>query len=277
MQYGDYMKTLGTAKNFKELVIVKVGTSTLTRTNFTGKIVIDEQSFNKIGSQIIALTTKGMAVAIVSSGAIAAGYAYSHKARTHESRQDIIEKQRMACLGQSTLMNYWQNALKPRLAGQLLFTRRELDSTEGCELADVTRRLFERGDIPVANENDALTHEEVTFGDNDTLAARFTSLLHASGFFERTRLVILSDIDGVYEDISDQNSVISEISDIAAYEHLADRAGSANGTGGMASKFNAAKIATQNGIEMYIANGRTARAIERTLDHEIGTCFRSDD
>lgn len=269
------MKTLGTTKNFKELVIVKVGTSTLTRTNSTGKVVIDEQSFNKIGDQIIALTTKGIVVAIVSSGAIAAGYAYSHEARTHESRQDVIEKQRMACLGQATLINHWQNALKPRLAGQLLFTKRELETPEGTELSAVAIRLFERGDIAIANENDALSHEEITFGDNDTLAAQFAVLLHKTGVFKRTRLVILSDVDGVYKNTAHRGSVISVIDTIAEYQHIAGGAGSAHGTGGMASKFNATKIATGNGIETYIANGRTTRAIERTLHGEIGTRFLS--
>lgn len=267
------METLETTKKFDELIIVKPGTSILIDRNCIDWIALDTHSFAQIGNQVITLANQGKAMAIVSSGAIAAGYAYSREERTCEARQDVIEKQRMACLGQTNLMNYWQNALRPKLVGQLLFTKRELESSEGAELSAVTMRLLERGDIAVANENDALSHEEITFGDNDTLAARFAVLLHKTGFFRRTRLVILSDIDGVYEDINNKDSVITTIDNIDAYRHIAGGAGSANGTGGMASKFNAAKIATENGVEMYIANGRTAWAIERTLNGEIGTQF----
>lgn len=267
------METLETTKKFDELVIVKVRTSTLIDKSCMDWLALDEHSFNNIGKQVTALSDKGMAVAIVSSGAIATGYAYSHEKRTHETRQDTIEKQRMACLGQTTLMSYWQNALKSKLVGQLLFTKRELESPEGVELRTVTTRLFERGDIAIANENDALSHEEISFGDNDTLAARFAILLHKSGLFKRTRLIILSDIDGVYEDINDHHTVITTIDDTGKYQHIARGTGSANGTGGMASKFKAAKIATEHGVEMYIANGCTEWAIERALNGKIGTHF----
>lgn len=267
------METEKTAKHFNDLLVVKVGTNTLTTRDSLNRLALDRQSFNRIGHQISQLADKGAALAVVSSGAIAAGYAYSREERTHETRQDIIEKQRMACLGQTILMNYWQQALRPKLVGQLLFTKRELETTEGAELSAVTIRLFEHGDIAIANENDALSHEEITFGDNDTLAARFAVLLHKSGIFTRTRLVILSDIDGVYENAHDQHSVIPIIDDIDAYTHVAGDTNSINGTGGMISKFNAAKIAAQNGIETYIANGRAQNVIKRVLAGEIGTQF----
>lgn len=179
----------------------------------------------------------------------------------------------MACLGQTALMQAWQKALAPQVVGQLLITNHELDHAEGLELLQVIMCLLKYRDIPVVNENDAISHGEITFGDNDMLAAHLAVLLHTSQFFERTRLIVLSDIDGVYKDIADKKSVISTIDNIDAYQHVAGDAGSTNGTGGMASKFQAAKIATKNGVEMYIANGRTARSIERTLKGEIGTRF----
>lgn len=259
-------------KIYDDLIVVKVGTSTLIDKESVDWPALDQNSFNYIGTQINALVSENTKFVIVSSGAIAAGYTYTHEERTSE-KHAAIEKQRLACLGQATLMQAWQRALAPHCIGQLLFTRHELDSSEGVELSNVTRCLLKYGDIPVANENDALSHEEITFGDNDMLAARFATLLHSSGDFTRTRLVVLSDIDGVYKDIADKRSVIKTIDDIESYWHVAGSAGSANGTGGVASKFNAARIATENGVEMYIANGRASRAIERTLNNEIGTRF----
>lgn len=256
-----------------ELLVIKVGTSTLTKPDSVDWLALDHFSFREIGQQVVQLADAGTNVAIVSSAAIAAGYACSREERTTEARKDTLEKQRMACLGQASLMHAWQTSLQPKLTGQVLFTRHELNSPEKNELRDVTQRLFERGDIPVANENDALSHEEISFGDNDMLAAHFTALLHGSGLFKRSRLVILSDIDGLYEDRRDPSSVIRLVNNIDDYQHLAGDAGSANGTGGMASKFKAVRIANQSGIEVYLANGRTTNAIQKTLDGEIGTKF----
>lgn len=257
-----------------ELVVIKIGTSTLTLSGAADRLSLDESSFKEISRQVHQLIDDGVAVAIVSSGAIAAGYAYSHDKRTAGSNKDTLEKQRMACLGQATLMQAWQAALKPRLAGQVLFTRHELNQrSEGAELQRVVSRLFKRGDIPVANENDALAHDEITFGDNDALAAHFTVLLHESGRFRRSRLVILSDIDGLYEDRTNSSTLISMVNRLADYAHLAGGAGSVGGTGGMISKFKAAHIATQNGIAVYLANGRTRGAVQKALDGQIGTRF----
>lgn len=267
------METLEKTEKFEDLLIVKVGTNTLAARESIDWPALDQHIFDYLGTQLNALITEDTKVVIASSAAIVAGYMYSHEERTNEARQDTIEKQRMACLGQTVLMQAWQKAFAPRLAGQLLVTSNEINHAEGIELLQVIMRLLERGDIPVVNENDGVSHEEITFGDNDMLAARLAALLHASRFFERTRLVLLSDIDGVYENINDKDSVITVIDDIDKYTHLAGGSGSANGTGGMASKFQAAKIATENGVEMYIANGRTAWAIERTLNGEIGTRF----
>jgi glutamate 5-kinase len=279
VQYGDlfYMETLETTQKFEDLLVVKVGTNTLADRESIDWLALDQVIFNYLAMQMNALITEDTKLLLVTSAAIVAGYMYSHEERTVEARQDTVEKQRMACLGQVGLMCAWQKAFAPRLVGQLLVTSNELDHAEGAELRQVIMRLLERGDIPAVNEDDAVSHKEITFGDNDMLAAQLAVSLHNSSFFERTRLILLSDIDGVYEDITDKNSVISVIDDIDSYEHLAGASGSANGTGGMASKFQAAKIATENGVEMYIANGRTAWAIERALDGEIGTRFTVSD
>jgi len=93
-------------------------------------------------------------------------------------------------------------------------------------------------------------------------------------FGKQVQLVLLSDVDGVYEDKNDTSSLIREITDIDAYEHFAGSSASGLGVGGMKTKFAAARIALEAGVEMWIANGRADNAIERALDGEIGTHFK---
>lgn len=272
--WSNTMESNKTTNNAaRELIGVKVGSDILTNQSCIDWLALDRSSARQIGAQVVAQRQQGKDVTIISSGGRVGGYDYSHEEVTHEARRDVVEKQRMICLGQVALMHMWQEALAPCLAAQLLFTKQELETNEGIEASRVARRLIECGDIPVANENALLSHKEITFGDNDTLAAHYMSLLHKSGSFVCSRLVILSNIDGVYEDVNDKSSILSVIDDIDAYEHVACSSTSTNGSGGMASKFAAAKIATENGVDVYIANGRTAHAVQRAIDGEIGTRF----
>lgn len=267
------MEILETQNNSRELIGVKVGSDLLTDQTCVDWLALDRSLARQIGAQVKTQHEKGNAVTIISSGGRVAGYDYSHEEVTHEARRDVVEKQRIICLGQAALMHMWQEALAPRLAAQLLFTKQELETSEGIEAIRVTQRILEHGDIPIANENALVSHKEIVFGDNDVLAAQYMALLYRNRLFACSRLVILSNIDGVYEDVNDKDSVISVIDDIDAYEHVVCSSTSTNGTGGMASKFAAAKIATENGVDVYIANGRNAHAIQRALDGEIGTHF----
>lgn len=257
---------------YDELIEIKISTK-LTTTMQDGIPSLDLESIERIAEQVKSLKQTGACVGITTSGAISAGYALTGEARTKESRKDIANEQRMSCLGQLGLMNAWQTALAPHLCGQLLATRQELASNEGQEALQVMERLFAHGDIPIRNENDALSHSEINFGDNDMLAAHFSALLHKSGLFRKTSLVLLSDVDGVYEDVENPKSVVPVITDIHDFSHFAGDSNSANSKGGMKSKFQAAEFVTTQGIDMYIANGRTEDAIHRTLNAEIGTYF----
>jgi glutamate 5-kinase len=185
------------------------------------------------------------------------------------------ELQRLASIGWRQILNAWDAALGQKTIGELLLTQKELGlKHEREEVLRVTHALLSHDDIAVANENDAITHEEIAFGDNDTLAAAFAAKLrHSSLFGNNVRLVLLSDIDGVYADVGEASSVISTIENITAHEHLAQGAINSSGTGGMITKFTAARIANENGIDMWIANGRVEDAIERTLKGELGTRF----
>lgn len=263
------MNTIESKTNYNDLIVVKVGTNTLTRGTGLG-ISLDQGSFHNIGNQVEDLYDSDTRIAIVSSGAIAAGLQISDMRRAPE-KHETNELQRLACIGQLPLMQAWRRALSKRSLGQLVFTRHELESDEGTELAGVTSTLFRHGDVPVANENDALSHDEITFGDNDTLAAHFAVLLHRSGMFDRTRLVILSDIHGVYAKQNNPKSSLRAIENIDNYRHLENGMSSINGTGGIQSKLAAARIAQGEGIETFIAYGRAENSIAQALAGRIGT------
>ncbi|HEX5456043.1 MAG TPA: hypothetical protein VFW77_01620 [Candidatus Saccharimonadales bacterium] len=259
----------------RELVVVKVGTDVLTRQDSFEWPTLDRYSFANIGRQVNELADGGVDVVLTTSAAIIGGHEYTHEERTY-GKDDTEAKQRMACLGQTTLMTAWQEGLSPRNAGQVLFTKKEIEDGEGEELKSLSLRLLADGDIPVANENDALSHEQISFGDNDTLAARYAVLLGSTGVFSRVRVVVLSDVHGVYEDIEDEGSVVELIDDIKGSEHLLVDKGEGFGTGGMAGKFAAARILNAAGIEMRLGHGKTGGAIEKLLADEMGTLFMDE-
>lgn len=254
------------------VLVIKVGTNTLIKTQSDGSECLDLGAFARIGRQIIELKEQGHHVVLVSSAAITAGMVVTGVAKRPE---EITKLQRLASIGWRHVLNAWGEAFEDITIGELLLTKQELElPTERDEVLRVTRELMSHGDIAVINENDAITHAEITFGDNDTLAATFAAKIRLSELFgNNIKLVILSDVEGVYRDTTDSRTLIRDIDDITTYEHLALGAAKKHGTGGMISKFAAARIATSNGVEMYIANGKVDSAIKRTLCGVIGTRF----
>lgn len=260
------------------ILVLKVGTNTLIRKDVNGSERLDKSSFERIGRQVLALQEKGQSVIIVSSAAITAGMIVAGLGSRPRKNNEMIELQRLASIGWRHILNAWDSALGGKNIGELLLTRRELGmKSEREEVLQVTHTLLKHGDVVIVNENDAISHEEIAFGDNDTLAATFAAGIASSCLFgSNIGLVLLSDIDGVYADLSDSSSVIPHIDDISHYSHLAKGTSQVNGTGGMTSKFQAANIAVNNGVDMWIANGRAANAIARTINGEIGTHFVSN-
>ena len=231
--------------------------------------------FERIGRQILNLKARGMHIVLVSSAAITAGMATAGLL-TRPSRQTLMpELQRLASIGWRQVLNAWSQALPGQIVGELLLTQHELQlNNERSELLRVTYALLGHGDIVIANENDAIAHEEIAVGDNDKLAALFATQLQRSKLYGNVRLVLLSDVDGLYADKEDSGTLIRVVDDVSSQEHIAGDAGSANGTGGMKTKLAAANLANQSGMTMWIANGRTDNAIEQVLNGQIGTEFR---
>lgn len=256
------------------IVVVKIGTSVLADTYPDGRQELNLESFRRIGKDILSLETSGMHVVIVTSAAITAGMAEGGLTKRPDKATAVPELQRLSSIGWRPLLNAWDDALPGRATGSLQLTRHELDSvsSERSEALQTTYSLLNHGQTPIVNENDAITHSEIAFGDNDTLAATYATHMARSALFgNNIRVVLLSDVHGVYKDKDDPTSVIRTIVDIDDYEHLAGNAGSDNGTGGMKTKFAAARIVTRAGLAMYITHGRTDNAIRLALDGEIGT------
>lgn len=249
----------------KERIVVKVGTSTLTNEN--GKN--DLRSFYNLSEILSDISNSGRDVVLVSSGAIAAG---ANKMNIAKRPETIAEKQAAAAVGQCSVMFLYNEYFSrfDKTIAQILLTDDDIKNTERRgNLINTFEELFKIGAIPIVNENDSVDVEQIMspdklFGDNDTLSALVAKMCNAD------KLIILSDIDGLYDEDPRKNSsasLITEINgDIDKYFENAGGAGTRRGTGGMITKLKAACMASENGIETYILNGRHPEKIYNILD-----------
>ena len=197
-----------------------------------------------------------------------------------ERPSDISTKQACAAVGQAKLMMVYQKLFAEynQTAGQVLMTKNTMVNPVSRENAKNTfDELFHLRVIPVVNENDTVSTYEMQFGDNDTLSALVASIVGAD------LLILLSDIDGLYTDDPHNNpdakllDVVDSI-DEQIYEMAKDSTGSNVGTGGMATKLAAAKIATFSGTDMIIANGKDVRILQDIFqDDYVGTLFTANE
>lgn len=259
------------------LLIIKVGTSTLTKRTTDGYMELDTAAFVRIAEQITTLRASGQHMLIVSSAAITAGMVATNT-KHRPTRDAMPALQSLASIGWRHILNTWSTALHDDTIGELLLTRRELELPhERQEVLRVIYHLLSDRRIAIINENDAITHEEISYGDNDMLAALLASAIkHSNLFGDDISVVVLSDVDGVLRDPDDPDSVIREITDTQQYVASIRHTTSDGGTGGMASKFAAAQIAQRHGVEFYIAHGRKEDILERTLSKTTGTHFVSE-
>ncbi len=248
--------------------VIKIGTSTLTHKN--GSVNLRRfESLCRIVSDII---NAGNEVILVSSGAIGMGVG---KLGLRERPSDIAGKQACAAVGQCELMYEYDKLFGEynHTVAQILLTAPDLACDDRREKFENTvNKLLELGVLPIINENDTVATEEIVFGDNDTLAAKVAVTVEAE------LLILLSDIDGLYtaDPKKDKNAaLISNVYEITDdILSLAGKAGSALGTGGMETKIKAAKIATEAGCDMIIANGSSPELLYEIIDgNAVGTRF----
>lgn len=249
-------------------IVIKVGTSSLTYKNG----LINIRSFESLCKILSDVKNSGHELILVSSGAIGMGVGKLHLA----SRPvDIAGKQACAAVGQCELMYTYDKLFSEynHTVAQILLTAPDLTSEERREkFIDTTEKLLSLSVLPIINENDTVATEEIVFGDNDTLAAKVAVALSAD------LLVLFSDIDGLYDADPHKNPGAHLISEVRAItkqvEALAGEAGTSLGTGGMQTKIKAAKIATESGCDMVIANSNKPEHLYGIIENEAhGTRF----
>lgn len=249
-------------------IVVKVGTSTLAYP--TG--CLDIRHVEIMVKTLSDLKNAGHEIVLVSSGAIGMGVGrLSLKSRP----EDMPTKQAAASVGQCELMYTYDKLFGEynHIVGQILLTGSDFSHADRKENFENTiLRLIELGVIPVVNENDTIATDEISVGDNDTLAAMVACSVDAD------LLILLSDIDGLYTKDphkchdAELIPVVEEIT--PQIIELADGKGSSLGTGGMVTKLHAAGIAMEHGVDMVIANGARPRRMYQIVEGEaVGTRF----
>jgi len=229
-------------------IVIKVGTSSLV--DESGRIAPHKMWDVARGAQVLAAAQKTPAqFVIVSSGAGAAG----RQRLGLKLPLTLPEKQAAAAVGQALLMLDWERALAPRPTAQLLISAGDVQERERYVNAkSALEATLALGVVPVINENDSIATAELKLGDNDTLSAWVSYLVDADV------LIILTDVDGLHDSDPRKNPAakrLSEVADLDEVAALAGGVGSAHGTGGMATKLRAARIATGAGIETIVLGG----------------------
>lgn len=281
MRLADRLSTIAKelpSEERKELadvktLVVKMGTSSLTHPN--GKL--DLKKIDKLARILTDLRNSGLQIVLISSGAIGCGTA---RLGLSERPVETKDKQAAAAVGQSLLMGIYQDSFSNfhQNIAQILLTRDVFDEGIKQEHAKETfETLFEMGVIPIVNENDAISSDEIQeecFGDNDHLSAMTAKLVGAD------LLLILSDVEGVYDrNPKDPDArlipMVDEITD--ELEQVAGKAGTKMGTGGMKTKIGAARMATESGIDTVITSGEDVNNIYKILEGvSLGTFFRKN-
>ena len=260
-------------KDYKR-VVIKIGSSSLTHPQTGG---LNFSKMEHLVRAICDFRNSGLDVCLVSSGAIAVG---REVIGIKERPSDLSIKQACAAVGQGRLMMTYQKLFGEynQNSGQILMTKNTIiNPVSRKNAANTFEELFGLDVVPIVNENDTVSTYEMQFGDNYTLSAIVASLTKAD------LLILLSDIDGLYSDDPHKNpdaELIKEVTDIddKVFGMAKDSTGSNVGTGGMATKLMAAKIATYSGADMIIANaGKTDILYDIMNDDFTGTLFHHCD
>jgi len=252
-------------------VVVKIGSSSIT--DERGEIALD--AVTKLCDEVAEVRAAGHRVVLVTSGAIAAGLPALGMARA--DAPDTATLQAVSAIGQSRLMRVYDDMLGERglIAGQILIAPLDfMERTQYLHARSTLSRLLELGVVPIVNENDALADDEIRFGDNDRIAALVAHLVSAD------LLLLLTDAPGLFTAdprLDETASLIEEILEVdAELEAAAGGSGTARGSGGMASKLAAAKIAAWSGVRAVIAAADRPCVVMDAIDSVpgVGTVVR---
>jgi glutamate 5-kinase len=245
-------------------VVIKVGSSSLTQPGGG----VDVERITQLVDVVADRVAAGSQVILVSSGAIATGFPILGLSRRP---RDLATQQASASVGQGVLLAQYSLAFSARdiTVGQVLLTADDMTRRTHYRNAQRTLdRLIEMGVVPIVNENDTVATDEIRLGDNDRLAALVAHLVRADA------LVLLSDVDGLYDGPPGKGDaqLIPEVRDMAELSDVSiGGVGSGVGLGGMATKVEAARIATAAGVPVVLAHARAAR--EALAGQDTGTVF----
>lgn len=249
-------------------VVIKIGTNVLTTKNG----MLDKEIIKELAKQVLQLRIKGYYVAIVSSGSIGSGLGeLGIKVRP----KTLPKLQAAAAVGQCKLISFYDECFTKQgyHAAQLLLTRRDFeDHRRYLNASNTIHALFKLNTIPIINENDTVSVDEITFGDNDILSALVTNLLQAE------LLIILTSVNGLYTEITLDGKCAKMLKQVDSVtpeiKKLAFNVKTKTGLGGMQSKLEAVSIATKAGEAVIIANGRGKDVLIKILKGEDeGTLF----
>ena len=251
----------------KEIIVVKIGSSTLTN----GSDRISRGKLEELAQEILQLQ-KDYHVVLVSSGAIATAKQFVN---TDDWQNLVASKQAMAAIGQPKLMQFYYEVFsdfKIEIA-QCLLTYRDFDSgVAQSNTLNTIKELLHHNFVPIINENDTVAVDEIELGDNDKLSAKVATLIGAK------TLILVSDVDGIYDKnphLHADAKLISEVTDLESVAQYIEEKKDGLGTGGMTSKLEAVRICNASGVETIITKGSNENFITDSLTGKINcTTFK---
>lgn len=262
------MGTINDSLKKARKIVIKIGSNTLAKTD--GTINVDFMA--SFAEQCTNLIKQGKQIILVSSGAQVAGVSTTEE---WARKKDVHYRQALCAIGQVELMHQWRKAFQKQELhiGQLLLTKDDFENEHrSLNIRNTLFTLVDEGVVPIINENDSVSFDEIKIGDNDNLSA-LTAILWSADL-----LILFSDIDGVYSDNPKTNPNAKLIETVESIPELRKsiKIGETNafGTGGMETKLQAAEKVTEYGIEMLLANGGKEKALTGLLeDNSKGTLF----
>ncbi len=265
------MGTINDSLKKARKIVIKIGSNTLAKTD--GTINVDFMA--SFAEQCTNLIKQGKQIILVSSGAQVAGVSTTEE---WARKKDVHYRQALCAIGQVELMHQWRKAFQKQELhiGQLLLTKDDFENEHrSLNIRNTLFTLVDEGVVPIINENDSVSFDEIKIGDNDNLSA-LTAILWSADL-----LILFSDIDGVYSDNPKTNPNAKLIETVESIPELRKsiKIGETNafGTGGMETKLQAAEKVTEYGIEMLLANGGKENALTGLLDESSkATLFTVD-
>ena len=264
------MGNINTALQNARKIVIKIGSNTRAKADGTTNI----EFMLDFAAQCAQLIKQGKQLILVSSGAQVAGVSTT---KEWARKKDVHYRQALCAIGQVELMHQWRKAFQQQgiHIGQLLLTKDDFENEHrSLNIRNTLFTLVDEGVVPIINENDSVSYDEIKIGDNDNLSA-LTAILWSADV-----LLLFSDIDGVYSDNPKTNPNAKLIETVESIPELRKsiKMGDTNafGTGGMETKIQAAEKVTEYGIQMLLANGGKEKALLSLLDENSkGTLFIS--